>query len=214
MRKLKPKMVDWIVQGFTERTGTRIHIFEFLDLCFIQELCTSVAQLYLSVYWFICASCSSHAGNGCVRAPEWHCRVTGFGASRWLMPRRCTERAGECGCSAPGPQPELTFHSCALSGRSWKGGCGAIWTLEAAGGTWGCFSRLFELEKGLMTCPCGLQQTCEELLPKQRSFENSPEGRGEETFKEEINKRSDRLLTLPKGSLVYLWNFTPPLPLA
>lgn len=98
--------------------------------------------------------------------------------------------------------------------KEMEGGCGVSWTLEQGGGTWGCSCWLFELEKGLLVCSCGLQPTCEELLPKRRSFENSPEGWEEETFKEEINKRGDRLLTLPKGALVYLWNFTPPLPLA
>lgn len=98
--------------------------------------------------------------------------------------------------------------------KEMEGGRGASWTLEAGGGTWGSSCWLCELEKGLLACSCGLQLTCEELLPKRRSFENSPEGGGEETFKEEINKRGDRLLTLPKGALVYLWNFTPPLPLA
>lgn len=63
---------------------------------------------------------------------------------------------------------------------------------------------------GLLAYAGGLQQTCEELLPKWRSFENSQKAGGgwggalEETFKEKINKRGDRLLTLPKGVLVSL----------
>lgn len=112
--------------------------------------------------------------------------------SEWLRVGLCPGgpgNAGECGCCAPGPQPELTPNSCASSGKSWKGACGASWTLEAGGGTWGCPCWLFELKKVLLAYSCGFLQTCEELLPKWRSLENSPEGRGEETFKEEINKK-------------------------
>lgn len=169
--------------------------------------------LYLSIYQLLIylslLYASPHIGNDGGRS-----RVKG---DRWLAKR------GASGClrdaQSTGDAPALLMgHSLrsptAVLCQEGVGKGAAETTVEPAGpqnqgkGLGQLPLALWAGERGCWPIPRASSRLCEELLPKWRSFETAQEV-GEETFREEINKRGDRLLTLAKGALAYLWNFTP-----
>lgn len=92
----------------------------------------------------------------------------------------------------------------AWSGRNWKGGTeiAVSGTPEAGGGVWGC-SGPCELGNELLICAVVSSRLVRSCYRWGGVLKTAQEAR-EETFKEEINKRGDRLLTLAKGASVLL----------
>lgn len=116
--------------------------------------------------------------------------------------------AGERGCSSPRPQPELTL-TAALCLEGQGRGLGGQLDPRGRGRDLGCSCWPFELGQGCWPIPVAssrLVKSCYQnggVLKTARRRVGGWGGGLEETFKEEINKRGDRLLTLPKGALVY-----------
>lgn len=90
---------------------------------------------------------------------------------------------------------------------------GASWTPEAGQGLGAASAGSLSWGEGCWPVPVASSRLVKSCYQNGGVLKTAQEA-GEETFREEINKRGDRLLTLAKGALAYLWNFTPPLPLA
>ena len=150
-----------------------------------------------------------------VGAPEW--KVTGDWRSEG-------PQAGLRDAQSTGDAPAL------LMGRSLNGApqlccvrkvldrglqkpLGASWTPESGEGLGAAPAGSLSWGEGCWPIPVASSRLVKSCYQNGGVLKTAQEV-GEETFREEINKRGDRLLTLAKGALAYLWNFTPPLPLA
>ena len=165
----------------SENDGTRIPIFGLLGLVIYSKNFAYddlTLPIYLStIYLFICASCLPHIGNDLWVLQRERSQVTGkAGGLRLACAKRCTGCWWRA-CSAQGPQSEPSPHICAVPGRCWKGVQRPLWSqLDPRGRAGAWAAPAGPLSWGELARSCGLQQTCEELLPKWRSFENSPGG--------------------------------------
>lgn len=137
--------------------------------------------LYLSIinylFIYLCFMLTSH-WKWRVGAPEW--KVTGDWRSEG-------PQAGLRDAQSTGDAPALLMgHSlsgapqlCCVRKVLERGLQKPLWSQldpRIRGRAWGSSRWLFELGRGVLAHSCGLQQTCEELLPKWRSFENRPGG--------------------------------------
>ena len=174
--------------------------------------------LYLSTYQLSIYLSMLHAHLtlemtcGCSRG-KGHRWLAKRGASGWPVPRD-PQDAGDApalltGHSLSRAPTSVLCQECA--GRGCRDHCGASWTPEAGQGLGQLPLALWAGES--WPVPVASSRLVKSCYQNGGVLKIAQEA-GEETFREEINKRGDRLLTLAKGALAYLWNFTPPLPLA